>query len=147
MESKKGLPGEFLRKCDPRALANIIKGEHPQTIALVLSALGTKKAGDAIVALPAKIQSDVIVRMAFLEKVDTKVLEEIENVLRDQLESVGVVEGKQLGGVEMVASILNQMDRTLESELREGGRENDPDLAERIRQLMFTFEDLVQPMM
>ncbi len=59
--------------------------------------------------------------MAFLEKVDTKILEEIENVLRDQLESVGVVEGKRLGGVEMVASILNQMDRTLESELLEEG--------------------------
>jgi flagellar motor switch protein FliG len=82
--------------------------------------------------------------MAFLEKVDTKVLEEIENVLREQLESVGVVEGKQLGGVEMVASILNQMDRTLESELLGKVEENDPDLAERIRQLMFTFEDLVQ---
>ncbi len=60
MESKKGLPGEFLRiKCDPRALANIIKGEHPQTIALVLSRLGTK-AGDAIVALPAKFRATLL---------------------------------------------------------------------------------------
>lgn len=144
MESKKGLPGEFLRKCDPKALANIMKGEHPQTIALVLSILGNKKAGEAIIALPEKIQSDVLIRMAFLEKVDTKVLEEIENVLREQLEAVGVVEGKQLGGVEMVASILNQMDRTLESELLGKVEENDPDLAERIKQLMFTFEDLTQ---
>jgi len=144
MESKKGLPGEFLRKCDPKALANILKGEHPQTIALVLSVLGTKKAGDAIVALPEKVQGDVIVRMAFLEKVDTKLLEEIENVLRDQLESIGGVEGRQLGGVEVVAGILNQMDRTLESELLGQIEESNPDLAERIRQLMFTFEDLTQ---
>jgi flagellar motor switch protein FliG len=82
--------------------------------------------------------------MAFLEKVDTKVLEEIENVLREQLESIGVVEGRQLGGVEMVAGILNQMDRTLESELLGKLEESDPELAEKIRQLMFTFEDLIQ---
>lgn len=144
METKKGLPGEFLRKCDPRILANILKGEHPQTIALVLSTLGMKKAGEAIVALPEKVQSDVVIRMAFLEKVDTKVLEEIENVLREQLESIGVVEGRQLGGVEMVAGILNQMDRTLEGELLGKVEESDPDLAEKIRQLMFTFEDLIQ---
>jgi flagellar motor switch protein FliG len=144
MESKKGLPGEFLRKCDPRALANVLKGEHPQTVALVLSVLGTKKAGDAVVALPEKVQGDVIVRMAFLEKVDTKVIEEIENVLREQMESIGIVEGRQLGGVEVVAGILNQMDRTAESELLGQIEESNPDLAERIRQLMFTFEDLVQ---
>ena len=144
METKKGLPGDFLRRCDPKVLANIMKGEHPQTIALVLSTLGNKKAGEAIVALPEKVQSDVIVRMAFLEKVDTKVLEEIENVLREQLESIGVVEGRQLGGVEMVAGILNQMDRTHESELLEKLEESEPELAERIKQLMFTFEDLVQ---
>ncbi len=144
MESKKGLPGEFLRKCDPRILANIIKGEHPQTIALVLSTLNNKKAGEAIASLPERIQGDVVVRMAFLEKVDTKVLEEIENVLREQLESIGVVEGRQLGGLEAVANILNQMDGTLENELLEKVEEADPDLAEKIRQLMFTFEDLIQ---
>jgi flagellar motor switch protein FliG len=144
MESKKGLPGEFLRRCDPKILANILKGEHPQTIALVLSTLGTKKAGEAIVCLPEKVQGDVVIRMAFLEKVDTKVLEDIENVLREQLESIGVVEGRQLGGVEVVAGILNQMDRTLETELLGKVEESNPDLAERIRQLMFTFEDLIQ---
>lgn len=144
MESKKGLPGEFLRKCDPKILANIIKGEHPQTVALVLSTLNSKKAGEAIAALPEKMQGDVVVRMAFLEKVDTKVLEEIENVLREQLESIGVVEGRQLGGVEVVANILNQMDGTLENELLGKVEETDPELAERIRQLMFTFEDLIQ---
>jgi len=51
MEHKKGMPGEFLRKCDPRILANVLRGEHPQTIALVLSTIGTKKAGEAITAL------------------------------------------------------------------------------------------------
>jgi flagellar motor switch protein FliG len=144
MENKKGMPGEFLRRVDPRMLANVLRGEHPQTIALVLSTLGTKKAGEAIVALPERVQSDVVMRMANLAKVDTKIIEDIETVLKEQLEATGVVEGKQLGGVEVVASIFNQMDRTLEMDLLGKVEELDPDLAERIRQLMFTFEDLSQ---
>jgi flagellar motor switch protein FliG len=61
MESKKGLPGEFLRKCDPRALANIIKGEHPQTIALcTFLRLGIKKAGDAITAYQQKFRATLL---------------------------------------------------------------------------------------
>jgi flagellar motor switch protein FliG len=144
MGTKKGMPGEFLRRSDPKLLANILRGEHPQTIALVFSTLGARKAGEAIAALPAQIQGDVMTRMAFLEKVDMKVLGEIEILLREQLESVGDVEGRQLGGVEMVASILNQMDKTLESQLLNGLEEQNPELAEKIRQLMFTFEDLLQ---
>jgi flagellar motor switch protein FliG len=144
MENKKGMPGEFLRRCDPRLLANVLRGEHPQTIALVLSTLGTKKAGEAIGALPERVQSEVVMRMANLAKVDTKVLEDIEAVLKEQLESTGAVEGKQLGGIEVVAGIFNQMDRALEMELLGKVEEQDPELAERIRNLMFTFEDLAQ---
>lgn len=117
IETKKGTPGEFLRRCDPKLLANVLRGEHPQTIALVLSTLGSKKAGDAISALPEKIQTEVIMRIANLEKVDMSVLGEIEGVIKEQLENIGGAEGKQLGGVEAVAIMLNQMDRTLESEL------------------------------
>ena len=57
---------------------------------------------------------------------------------------MGVVDGRQLGGVDLVASILNQMDRTLETELLGRLEEANPDLAEKIRQLMFTFEDLIK---
>ncbi|NLT23397.1 MAG: flagellar motor switch protein FliG [Syntrophorhabdus sp.] len=143
LDTKKGVPGEFLKRCDARVLANVIREEHPQTMALVLSVLGTKKAGDAISCLPERVQADVVVRMANLEKVDLKILSEVESVIRDQLEStMGGAEGKQLGGVEVVASILNQMDRTLESELLGRLEETNPELAEKIRQLMFTFEDL-----
>ncbi|HVN98187.1 MAG TPA: flagellar motor switch protein FliG [Syntrophorhabdaceae bacterium] len=144
LETKRGMPGEFLRRCDPKLLANVLRGEHPQTIALVLSTLGPKKAGDAISALPERAQAEVIMRMASLQKVDLVILGEVEGVIKDQLENIGGAEGKQLGGVEVVATILNQMDRTLESELLGRLEESSPDLAEKIRQLMFTFEDLVQ---
>jgi flagellar motor switch protein FliG len=144
MESRKGMPGEFLRTSDPRILANVLRGEHPQTIALVLSILSVKKACDLVTYLPEKIHREIIMRMANLEKVDKKIIEEVETVLREQLESFGGAEGKQIGGVELVASILNQMDRKLEGELLDKIEEADPALAERIRQLMFTFEDLLK---
>ena len=144
MESRKGMPGEFLRTSDPRILANVLRGEHPQTIALVLSILSVKKACDLITHLPDKVHREIVMRMANLEKVDKKIIEEVEAVLREQLESFGGAEGKQIGGVELVASILNQMDRKLESELLDKIEEADPALAERIRQLMFTFEDLLK---
>ncbi len=144
MESRKGMPGEFLRTADARILANVLRGEHPQTIALVLSILSVKKACDLVSYLPEKVHRDVVTRMAYLEKVDKKIIEEVENVLKEQLESLGSVEGRQLGGVEVVASILNQMDRKLEGELLGKIEEADPNLAERIRQLMFTFEDLMK---
>ena len=145
MESKDGgIPGEFLRTCDSKLLANTIRGEHPQTIALIFSILSSKKACESIALLPDKIQSEVIVRMANMERVDKKVLLEIENVLREQLVSVGFGEGRQLGGVDVVANIMNQMDKTLESDLLNKIEESNPELAERIRQLMFTFEDLIQ---
>jgi flagellar motor switch protein FliG len=86
----------------------------------------------------------VVMRMANLAKVDTKVIEEIEMVLKEQLEDMGTVEGRQLGGVEVIASIFNQMDRTLEMELLGKVEEMDPELAEKVRNLMFTFEDLAQ---
>ncbi|MGD0229875.1 MAG: flagellar motor switch protein FliG [Syntrophorhabdales bacterium] len=144
MESRRGMPGDFLRTADPRILANVLRGEHPQTIALVLSILSVKKACDLVTYLPEKIHREVLTRMAYLEKVDKKVIEEVESVLKEQLDATGSMEGKQLGGVEVVASILNQMDRKLESELLGKIEEADAGLAERIRQLMFTFEDLMK---
>ncbi len=144
MESRRGMPGDFLRTADARMLANVLRGEHPQTIALVLSILSVKKACDLVTYLPEKIHRDVVSRMAYLEKVDKKIIEDVENVLKEQLETTGSVEGKQIGGVEMVANILNQMDRKLESELLGKIEEEDASLAERIRQLMFTFEDLMK---
>ena len=144
MESRRGMPGDFLRTADARILANVLRGEHPQTIALVLSILSVRKACDLVSHLPEKIHRDVVTRMAYLEKVDKKIIEDLENVLKEQLEATGSVEGKQLGGVEVVASILNQMDRKLEGELLSKIEETDPTLAERIRQLMFTFEDLLK---
>ncbi len=135
---------KFLKSCDPRILANTLKGEHPQTISLVLSNMEVRQATDVVGFLPSQVQSDVMVRMAHLERVDKKIIEEIEGVLKEQLESIGVVDGRRLGGVEVVATMLNQMNRTVESEILEAIEESNPELADKIKQLMFTFEDLLK---
>ena len=135
---------KFLKSCDPRILANTLKGEHPQTISLVLSNMEIRQATEVVGFLPSQVQSDVIVRMAHLERVDKKIIEEIEGVLKEQLESIGMVEGRRLGGVEVVATMLNQMNRTAESEILEAIEESNPELADKIKQLMFTFEDLMK---
>jgi len=143
ISTKTGMPGEFLKTCDPKVLANLLRGEHPQTIALVVSTLSTKKACDTINLLPEKLKSDVLMRMVDLGKVDRNVIEDVENVLKEQLEAINYVEGKQLGGVEVVANIINQFDRTTETVILETIEKEKPVLADRIRQLMFTFEDFL----
>ncbi|HOJ44259.1 MAG TPA: flagellar motor switch protein FliG [Syntrophorhabdaceae bacterium] len=144
MESRGGAPGDFLKTCDSRLIATTIKGEHPQTISLIVSLLPPKKACDVISMLPEKIQGDVITRMANLGRVDKSILLEIEDIIREQLQDLGVGEEKQMGGVGAVATILNQMDKKREGELLAALEEQDPELAQRIRQLMFTFEDLIK---
>jgi flagellar motor switch protein FliG len=135
---------KFLKSCDSRILANTLKSEHPQTISLVLSNMELKQATEVVSHLPTQVQSEVIIRMANLEKVDKKIIEEIEGVLKEQLESIGVVDGRRLGGVEVVAGMLNQMNRATEAEILDSIEESHPELAEKIKQLMFTFEDLLK---
>jgi flagellar motor switch protein FliG len=108
LSSEEAKAGKFLKTCDSRILANTLKSEHPQTISLVLCNMEVRKATEVIGYLPAQVQSDVIMRMAHLEKVDKKIIEEIEGVLKEQLESIASVEGRRLGGVEVVASMLNR---------------------------------------
>lgn len=144
LSAEEAKAGKFLKTCDSRILANTLKGEHPQTISLVLSNMELKKATEVVSFLPPQVQSDVITRMAHLERVDKNIIEEIEGVLKEQLESIALVEGRRLGGVEVVAGMLNQMNRAMESEILEAIEESNPELADKIKQLMFTFEDLTK---
>ena len=144
MESRRGMPGDFLRTADAEDTGERPARGTPSDHRPGPVDIERKKACDLVTYLPEKIHRDVLSRMAYLEKVDKKIIEDVENVLKEQLETTGSVEGKQIGGVEMVANILNQMDRKLESELLGKIEEEDASLAERIRQLMFTFEDLMK---
>ncbi|MDT8716656.1 flagellar motor switch protein FliG [Clostridium sp. 19966] len=136
-------PFAIARKADARQLMNVIANEHPQTIALILCYLQADKAGQLISTLPEDIQSDVAYRIASMNNTSPFVVKEIEKVLDAKLSSVVKSDMTVLGGVETLVGILNQVDRTTEKNITEGLEREDAELAEKIKESMFVFEDIV----
>jgi flagellar motor switch protein FliG len=132
-----------LRAIDATLLVDYLKGEHPQTIALVLAHLDHLKVAQIIKEMPEKLQPEIIFRIANLGMVPAGVIEDVDDVLRKEIEAMGSVESKKLGGIETVAEIMNQLDNNTENNIFGSLEEIDADLAENIRQKMFVFEDLI----
>ena len=132
-----------VRKADPNQLASILRREHPQMIALVLASLEPEAGAAIITGLPADIRPEVILRVATMDKASPEVVKQIEQVLERQV-SAGLTSGVSFGGgSKTVAEMLNRVDPATQKELLGQLDENSPALAEQIRALMFTFEDLV----
>ncbi len=134
---------ENLSEADPQTLANVIRKEHPQTIALLLAHTVTNKASSIIPLLPEELQVEVVLRIAKLENVTPDILNEVEQAIQDEILSMGNIESTNVGGVEMVAEMLNNMEKTYEKNILDELSETQPELADRIRQKMFTFDDLI----
>lgn len=131
------------RKLEPKILVNFLQNEHPQTVALVLSVLEHNQAAAILAELSEEAQVEVVMRMAELDKVSPEILVDVDRVLQEELLAVEGMEGQRLGGVQMVAEILNNADRSLETQVLEGVEGQRETLAEEIRRLMFVFEDLM----
>jgi flagellar motor switch protein FliG len=132
---------DVLGKMESKVLADFTKEEHPQTIALILAHLDSGKAGEVLSSLPEALQSDVILRLAQLDTVSSSAVKAVAEALEDQVQSVGMGE-KKIGGIKTVASILNQAGRNLEKNILAKIEETDPELSDRIRQDLFSFDDL-----
>jgi flagellar motor switch protein FliG len=132
-----------LKGVDPSILMDYLKGEHPQTIALVLAHLEYSKTAQILKELPEKLQPEIIFRMANLGMVPAGIIEDIDLVLRKEIDAMGSMESKKLGGIETAAEIMNQLDHTTENNIFAALEEMDADLAEGIRQKMFVFEDIL----
>lgn len=144
VESRKGQEYfEKLESLSPEMVVNFISGEHPQTIALILSNISNEMAGIVLQLLPEEIQSDVIVRIARLDSVSNDIVSEIQEILAEQVSSIGEAWPKPHGGPGAAAEILNQVDRKTESAILEKIEEDEEELAEEIRQSMFIFEDFI----
>lgn len=135
---------DALELIDARTLSNFIRNEHPQTIALILAHLDPKKCGDTIKLLPESIRTEILIRIANLDAVAPEIIDEIDDVLRAEIQSMGSISTQKIGGVEPIAEMLNLIDGSTEEQILDGLEERDPELAEKIRQLMFTFDDLVK---
>ncbi|MEW6096988.1 MAG: flagellar motor switch protein FliG [bacterium] len=140
-------PFEFMRKVDPVQLLNTIQGEHPQTIALVLAYIPPERASVILSELPPAVQSDVVRRLATMERGSPEALQRVETILHTKLASFATT-GKRgearVGGIDSVVDMLNQVERETERTVLEGVGEQDPELAEEIRKRMFTFEDITR---
>ncbi|MCB1190497.1 MAG: flagellar motor switch protein FliG [Leptospiraceae bacterium] len=136
-------PFDFVRRTDPAQLLNFIQGEHPQTIALILSYLDPNKAATILSSLPHTIQAEVAKRVAMMDRVSPDVLREVERVLERKLSTLASEDYTSAGGVDSVVEILNNVDRGTEKTIIEALEEEDPELAEEIKKRMFVFEDIV----
>jgi len=134
---------EIFRNLDIRVLAEFIKNEHPQTIALITSQLLPEEASEVMASLQDNLQLDVIARLAKLENISPEMLRDVAHVLEREIKTAQTG-ARQMGGVKSISEILNNMDRQASSAILVRIEENDPEMAEEIRQNMFIFEDLIK---
>ncbi len=142
-EERSKLPFKHLRDIDPKLLAGFIKGEHPQTIAIIISHLGHQKASQVLGFLPEHLQYEIVGRIANLETVSPELIQEVDEVLEKELMALGKRGGQEIGGVGVVAEILNHCDRRTGDNILQYLDESDSELADKVRKLMFVFDDLI----
>ena len=134
---------ESLKSVDPLTVANYIKNEHPQTIAVVLAHMDPRNSGPILELLPAELQGNVAHRMAVLEAPNGETLRVVEEVLANQLQSEVSAKDTKYGGKKQVAEILNEIERETWQEILDEMREIDDEVANDVNNLMFVFEDVV----
>lgn len=136
---------EELKWMDPRSVVEVVRLEHPQIIAIVLSYLEADQAAQVLQLLPEKVRLDVMMRIASLDGVQPAALRELDQVLESQFagKSGGSLQSSGIGGVKTAANILNEMDSSVEGKLMEAFKEADAGLAEQVEELMFVFENLL----
>ncbi|MCP4572085.1 MAG: flagellar motor switch protein FliG [bacterium] len=134
---------EHLKNVDGLTVANYLKNEHPQTIAVVLAHMDPRNSGPILGKLPAELQGDVAHRMAVLEAPNGEIISAVENVLASQLQGEISARVTQFGGKKQVAEVLNEIDREVWQEILDEMREIDDDVANEVNGLMFIFEDIV----
>jgi flagellar motor switch protein FliG len=137
-------PFAFLKKIDPQNVLTFVMDEHPQTIALILSHLPPQFGAEIIKGLPNDRQLAVIRRIAHMGQTNPDVIREVENGLEHRMANLTNQSFENAGGVDSVAEILNVTDRATERGLLESLQQEDPQLVEEIRRLMFVFEDITK---
>ncbi len=139
-QSSKGL--DILRWMDARSIADMIRGEHAQVIAIILSVLEHEVAADVLNFLPASARPEIIQRVASLETVQPAAMEELEAIMKKQFANNSSAKSSSFGGIKAAAKIMNFTKTELESQIMQGLEQIDADLTLKIQDNMFTFENL-----
>ncbi len=135
---------ETVRLMDPKVIASFITNEHPQTAAIILAHLDPPVASSTIKELPEENRMEIIHRLATLERVAPSAIRELDEALQAEFRTSGAVFGNKMGGVQIAAEVVGSLDRATETAILTAMDEVDPDLATEIRNLRFTFEDILK---
>lgn len=134
---------DFLRKADYKNLLTIIQNEHPQTIALILSYARAEQASAVIAELSKEKRIDVVERIAKMDRTSPEIVKYVEKELEKKFNSILSVDFTEIGGINYVADIMNNMDRGNEKYIFDELNKKDAKLSDEIRKRMFVFEDIV----
>ncbi|MCF6257927.1 MAG: flagellar motor switch protein FliG [Gammaproteobacteria bacterium] len=136
----KGL--ETLKWMDSRAVAEIIRLEHPQIIAIVLSYLDPDQSAEVLAVFPDRVRVDVLMRISTLDGIQPAALNELNDIMEKQFTGKNNVKSSSVGGLKSAANILNFIDSSMEGEIMDSVKEIDADLGQSIQDLMFVFDNL-----
>ena len=135
-------PLGMLSSIKPQLVADIIQGEHPQTIALILSTQDSSYASEVITLLPEDVRADIVFRIAKLEYVSQEVLDTLETYLLEEIGKMGQGAQQDIAGFDQAVKLLSKMKHTLNTTILGKLEETDNELVQKIRKKMFTFEAL-----
>jgi len=140
-QASKGL--DILKWMDARAIADMVRNEHPQVIAIILSVLEFEVAADVLQFLPQAVRPEIMQRVAALETVQPAAMVELESIMKKQFSNNSSARSSSVGGVKQAAKIMNFVKVDMESQIMEGLSNLDEDIMLQIQDNMFTFENLV----
>lgn len=138
--NSKGL--ETLKWMDPRAVAELVRLEHPQIIAIILAYLDAEQAAEVLSILPERLRIDVTMRIASLDGIPPAALQELNSIMEKQFTGQNNVKSSSVGGLKSAANILNFVDTSVESDIMDNIKEADAELGQKIQDLMFVFDNL-----
>lgn len=135
---------DTLKWMEPRAIADLVRNEHPQIIAIVMAHLDSDQAAEVLKCLPERVRSDVLLRIATLDGIPPNALNELNDVMARQFAGAQNLKSSSVGGVKVAANILNFMDSGQDETILGAIGEIDGELGVRIRDLMFVFDNLAE---
>jgi flagellar motor switch protein FliG len=143
-QSMNSVPFAFLHKAGADNLLTFVSEEHPQTIALIMSHLPSAMSAEVLAGLPSNKQIEVVRRIATMEQTSPEVIGDVEASLQGRMTSTFNQQLEKTGGVPRVAEILNVTDRMTNKGILESLEQEDAELVDDIRRLMFVFDDLLK---